>query len=63
LFKDLRFKVRKDTCRRQDGTIISPYYVYEFPTWVNAVALTEDNKIIMVRQYRHALGENSDQDS
>jgi ADP-ribose pyrophosphatase len=57
LFKDLWFSVRKDTCLSPGGKIISPYYVYEFPTWVAAVPVTEDGKIIMVRQYRHALGE------
>jgi ADP-ribose pyrophosphatase len=56
LFKDLWFTVRKDTCERPDGKIVSPYYVYEFPTWVTAVALTKDGKFIFERQYRHALG-------
>jgi 8-oxo-dGTP pyrophosphatase MutT (NUDIX family) len=51
------FKIRKDKCETPQGKIVDPYYVYEFPTWVAALALTEDNKIIMVRQYRHALGE------
>ena len=57
LFKDTWFTVRKDTCETPEGKIISPYYVYEFPTWVSALALTEDNKVIMVRQYRHAIQE------
>ena len=57
LFNDLWFKVRKDICETPAGKIIDPYYVYEFPTWVAAVPVTEDGKIIMVRQYRHALGE------
>lgn len=57
LFRDLWFKVRKDICRTPQGKIIDPYYVYEFPEWVTAVPVTEDGKIVMVRQYRHALGE------
>ncbi len=57
LFNDLWFKVRKDRCETPQGKIVEPYYVYEFPTWVTAVALTEDGKIILERQYRHALGE------
>jgi ADP-ribose pyrophosphatase len=57
LFKDTWFTVRKDTCETPEGKIISPYYVYEFPTWVSALAITEDNKVIMVRQYRHAIEE------
>lgn len=46
--------LRVDTCELQNGTVKDDYYVLEYPNWVNAVALTEDNKIIMVRQYRHA---------
>lgn len=57
LFNDLWFKVRKDVCESPQGKIINPYYVYEFPEWATAFALTEDNKVIMVRQYRHAVGE------
>lgn len=55
LFRDTWFTIRKDTCQTRDGKLITPYYVYEFPTWVTAVALTEDGKIILERQYRHAL--------
>lgn len=56
LFNDLWFTVRKDTCERPDGKIVDPYYVYEFPEWVSAVALTKDGRLVMERQYRHALG-------
>jgi 8-oxo-dGTP pyrophosphatase MutT (NUDIX family) len=57
LFNDLWFKVRKDTCKTPQGKIVDPYYVYEFPTWVTCFALTEDNKVVMELQYRHAIGE------
>jgi 8-oxo-dGTP pyrophosphatase MutT (NUDIX family) len=57
LFRDLWFTVRKDICETPDGKIIDPYYVYEFPTWVSALAITEDNKVVMVRQYRHGIQE------
>ena len=57
LFKDLWFTVRKDRCETLQGKIVEPYYVYEFPTWVTALAITEEGKIILERQYRHALGE------
>jgi ADP-ribose pyrophosphatase len=59
LFNDSWFTVRKDICETKDGKIINPYYVYEFPEWVTAVALTVDGKFIMERQYRHALGETN----
>ncbi|MCY7310936.1 MAG: NUDIX hydrolase [Chitinophagaceae bacterium] len=57
LFNDRWFKVRKDVCETPGGKIVDPYYVYEFPTWVGAVPVTGDGKIVMVRQYRHALEE------
>ncbi len=37
--------------------MIPDYYVLEYPDWVNVIALTEDNQVILVRQYRHAAGE------
>ena len=59
LFKDMWFTVRRDTCERPDGKIVEPYYVYEFPGWVSALALTEDGKVILERQYRHGIGETA----
>ncbi|WP_223712192.1 NUDIX hydrolase [Niabella beijingensis] len=57
LFKDLWFTVRKDRCETPLGKIVDPYYVYEFPTWVTAFALTEDGQVILEAQYRHGIGE------
>src|SRR2546423_12676192 len=57
LFKERWFTVRKDKCETQQGKIIEPYYVFEFPTWATALAITEDKKVIMVKQYRHAMEE------
>ncbi|HVU55482.1 MAG TPA: NUDIX hydrolase [Puia sp.] len=59
LYKDTWFTIRKETCETQEGKIVTPYYVYEFPTWVTALALTTDGKVILERQYRHALGETN----
>lgn len=61
LFDDesLWFKVRREVCETPDGKIIDPYYVYEFPEWATAFALTEDNKVILVKQYRHPIADIS----
>ena len=48
--------LRTDKCQMPDGRIVPAYYVLEYPDWANAVAITEDNKVLMVRQYRHAAG-------
>ena len=47
--------LRADTCQLPTGHIITPYYVLEYPTWVNIVALTTDLHVILVRQYRHGV--------
>ncbi|MDB5005756.1 MAG: hydrolase [Mucilaginibacter sp.] len=48
--------MRTDKCQMPGGHIVEDYYVLEYNNWVNAVAITEDNKILMVHQYRHAAG-------
>ncbi len=57
LFTETWMNIRADTCERPDGTIVSPYYVYNFPDWVTAVAITKEGKVILERQYRHGLGQ------
>ncbi len=51
------FTARKDTCQKPDGRIIRDYYVLEFPEWVTALPITKEGKVLMVKQYRHALEE------
>ena len=51
------FTVRKDTCEKSDGTIVNNYYVFEFPEWATAFPVTAEGKIIMTKQYRHALNQ------
>src|ERR1700744_5897724 len=46
--------LRTDKCEMPNGHIVQDYYVLEYSNWVNAVAITEDNKVLMVHQYRHA---------
>ena len=47
---------RRDVLRMPNGTLVPEYYVLEYPTWVNIIAITPDEKFLLVRQYRHALG-------
>ena len=39
------------------GAIVPAWYVFEFPDWVNVIALTKDDKFVFISQYRHGLGE------
>jgi len=57
VYTDEWLKARKEKCIRPDGRIVEPYYILDYATWVAAVALTTDNQVVLIRQYRHALGE------
>ena len=57
LSKHIYFTARRDRCQRHDGVIVDPYFVVELPTAATAFALTEDNQVVMIKQYRHPLGE------
>ena len=54
--KGLWATLRTDKCVMPDGHIVEDYYVLEYNNWVNAVAITTEGKILMVKQYRHAAG-------
>ncbi len=51
------FTARKDVCETSEGKIIDEYFVVELPTTVCAVAITEEGKVLMVKQYRHPIQE------
>lgn len=51
------FTARKDKCEMPDGKIVEGYYVVELPTSVCALSITDEGKVLMVKQYRHPLGE------
>ncbi len=55
LSKHLYFTARKDRCEMQNGTIVDPYFVVEMPESVCAMALTQNNEVILVNQYRHPI--------
>jgi ADP-ribose pyrophosphatase len=55
LFRQPWLTVRKEKCELPDGRIMDAYYTLEYPTWVTAFALTRDQKVVMVKQYRHGL--------
>lgn len=47
--------LRRDRVRLANGMVIDDYYVLEYPTWVNVVAITRDDRLVMVKQYRHGI--------
>ena len=56
LFNDTWLKARRDKCLKSDGSLVYPYYVMEYPEWVTGLGLTENNEVVLVKQYRHAVG-------
>lgn len=58
IHRDLYMTMRHDKCQLPDGRIVDPYYVLEFPDWVNIVAVTGEKQIVLVKQYRHGLSRN-----
>lgn len=48
--------LRADRCITPAGVEVAPYYVLAYPDWVHVVALTEGGRMVLVRQYRHAVG-------
>ena len=49
------FTARKDRCENAEGKIIEQYYVVEMNLTVCALGITEDNKAILIKQYRHPI--------
>lgn len=49
------FTARKDSYETASGKVVDPYFVVELPSSVVAMAVTEDWKIILLKQYRHPV--------
>ncbi len=47
-------KFRVDTCELSNGKLLNAT-VMEFRTWANVVAITKDQKVVLVKQYRHGV--------
>jgi len=54
LVEDRWIRLRADRLRTAAGTELSPWYVLDYPDWAAVVALTRDDRIVLVRQWRHA---------
>jgi len=47
--------LRQDHVRLPGGNEIGEYWVSEYPDWVNVVAITRQDEIVLIRQYRHGI--------
>ena len=57
LSKHIYFNARKDSYQTSQGKIVDPYFVVELPTSACAMAITEDNEVLLIKQYRYAVNE------
>ncbi|MBQ3440658.1 MAG: NUDIX hydrolase [Bacteroidales bacterium] len=55
LFRRPWLTARKDVVQLPDGRVNPEYYILEYPDWVNVIALTDDGRMILERQYRPGL--------
>ncbi|WP_439506368.1 NUDIX hydrolase [Sediminibacterium sp.] len=55
LIKDQWADVRKNSYQKNDGSIIEPFYIYGFPDYATAVAITKTGTVIVEKIYRAGL--------
>ncbi|MBI5003446.1 NUDIX hydrolase [Candidatus Woesearchaeota archaeon] len=48
-------KLRKDSCVTPKGKTVDPYYVMEIEDVSCAVAITKQEKIVLVKEYKHGV--------
>lgn len=47
--------LREDRIEAGAGQVVDPFYVVEYPDWSCVVALTADDHLLLVEQYRHGV--------
>lgn len=52
LVRDRWIHLRADAWQLPDGQVLDTWYMQERPDWVHTVALTADDQLVLVRQFR-----------
>jgi 8-oxo-dGTP pyrophosphatase MutT (NUDIX family) len=55
LIKDKWADVKSNSYEKLDGSVIEPFYIYGFPDYACAVAITKEGKVILERIFRPGL--------
>lgn len=54
--KHINAVTRVDKCELPNGKFLDAY-ILEYRMWANVIALTEDNEVVLIKQYRHGVKE------
>ena len=46
-------RVRAERCVTARGAVLDPYFLIDYPEWVHVAAFDEEDRLLLVRQYRH----------
>jgi len=49
-------RLRAERCVTQRGAVLDPYYLLDYREWVHVAAFDEEDRLLLVRQYRHGVG-------
>lgn len=52
-------RLRAERCVTRRGAVLDPFYLLDYPEWVHVAAFDEDDRLLLVRQYRHGAGKVS----
>lgn len=56
LIRDRWIHLRADAWEMAGGRVLDPWYMLEWKDWVHVVALTDDDRLVLVRQFRPGVG-------
>jgi len=45
--------LRAERCVTRRGAVLDPYYLIDYAEWVHVAAFDEEDRLLLVRQYRH----------
>ena len=55
VLEDPWLNVRADDCETPEGHRVAPYYVLEYPDWAHVFAIDDQERVLVVDQYRHGM--------
>jgi 8-oxo-dGTP pyrophosphatase MutT (NUDIX family) len=56
-YSDRWLTLRTDTCETPTGYRVEAYHVIDYPGWINIVALVDQRRMLLLREYRHGVGQ------